>query len=481
MSVDRIRPFVGGEFREPVSGQWIGNFEPATGSQYSEVADCDSADIQAAVDAAQNASGKWAATGIDERSSWMHRIASGIEARLDEFAVAESKDTGKPLKLAREIEIPRAVLNFRFFGNLISGSATASHDSLAGLNVTVRQPWGVVGTISPWNLPLYLFSWKVAPALAAGNCVIAKPSELTPMTAMMLGEVCRDVGLPPGVLNILQGTGARTGQAIVEHPSIRAVSFTGGTRTGATIASTAAPMFKKLSLELGGKNPNVIFADCDFGKMLSTTVRSSFQNSGQICLCGSRIYVEQSIYDRFITEFVAASKKFRVGDPMDPTTEMGSVISDGHQEKILGAIDQAVSDGATVLCGGKPVRLEGRCSGGWFVAPTVISGADQTCSANQDEIFGPVVTVQPFSTDDDAIRMANQSRYGLSATVWTSRMDRALHVSRQIETGVVWVNGWLIRDLRTPFGGMKQSGVGREGGWDGLNFWTQEKNVCFCY
>ncbi len=480
MSVSRICSFINGEFSQPLSGRWLENHDPATGQVYSEVADSNADDVAMAVESATAASAKWSRVHVDERSGFLHRMANSLNARLDAFVQAESRDTGKPVWLARDFEIPRVVQNFRFFASLVAGAGGESYDSPAGLNVTHQVPWGVGGVISPWNLPLYLFSWKIAPALATGNCLVAKPSELTPMTAMMLGEVCQEVGLPPGVLNILQGTGPTTGQAIVEHPGVKAISFTGGTKTGATIASTAAPLFKKVSLELGGKNPNLIFADCDFHKMLATTIRSSFQNSGQVCLCGSRIYVERSIYDRFLEAFVSAVQQLKVGDPKDPATKMGPVISKPHQEKILGAIHQAVSDGGTVLCGGMPIQPEGRCSNGWFVSPTIITGMNQTCAANQDEIFGPVVTVQPFSTDDEAVSLANQSRYGLSSTVWTSNLNRAMNVSQQIESGVVWINGWLVRDLRTPFGGMKQSGVGREGGWEGLKFWTQEKNICFC-
>ncbi|MEQ1904454.1 MAG: aldehyde dehydrogenase [Pirellulaceae bacterium] len=479
-SDDRIRSFINGEFVDPVEGKWLDNFEPATGEVYSEVANSSSADVHNAVLAAEKAFPAWSRLSVDERAGWLHRIANGIHSRLKELAIAESRDSGKLLKLALDMEIPRAEINFRFFAGMITGSSTLAHDSPTGLNVTLQQPWGVGATISPWNLPLYLFTWKVAPALAAGNCLVAKPSEMTPLTAMMLGEICQSIGLPPGVLNIVQGVGGRAGQAMVEHPRIPAISFTGGTVTGAKIATTAAPHFKKVSLELGGKNPNLIFADCDFDKMLATTMRSSFQNQGQICLCGSRIYVERSLYPKFIDAFVERTKKWKVGDPNDESVNMGAVVSAAHQQKILAAIEQAKVEGARILTGGEAVKVPGRCANGWFVAPTIIENAGPACAANQNEIFGPVVTVQPFDGTDQAIDLANGVQYGLSSSVWTSNLDRAMQVAREIQSGVVWINGWLIRDLRTPFGGMKNSGVGREGGLESLEFWQQKKNVCFC-
>lgn len=480
MPVTRIRSFIGGEFRDPSAGGWLENFEPATGQVWSEVADSSAADVDAAVEAARAAFPAWSQLPADQRAAMMHRIADRIEELLEDFAQAESRDSGKPVWLARQVEIPRAVQNLRFFASLAVGMASESHDSPAGLNVTLRQPWGVGGTISPWNLPLYLFTWKIAPALAAGNCVVAKPSELTPCTAMMLGEASAAAGLPPGVLNIVQGAGRTTGQAMVGHPAIPAISFTGGTATGRQIALTAAPLFKKLALELGGKNPNIVFADCDFDRMLETTLRSSFQNQGQICLCGSRILVERSLHDRFMERFVARVRQLVVGDPLDPGSNLGAVASAPHQQKILGAIGQAQREGGEILCGGTAIEVPGRCAGGWFVAPTVIAGLDQQCVTNQEEIFGPVVTVQPFDDADQAIALANHSRYGLSCTVWTTHLQRALQVARRVETGVVWINGWLVRDLRTPFGGMKQSGTGREGGQEAMAFWTQPRNICFC-
>lgn len=407
------------------------------------------------------------------------KLAALIERDLEKFVAAESRDNGKPLSLARRVDIPRAISNFRFFATGILHFASESHmmDDVA-VNYTDRQPFGVAGCISPWNLPLYLFTWKIAPALAAGNCVVAKPSEVTPMTAYMLSALCNEAGLPPGVLNIVHGLGPKVGSAIVSHPRIPAISFTGGTKTGAEIARVAAPMFKKLSLELGGKNPVLVFADCDFEDMLKTTVRSSFTNQGQICLCGSRILIERSLYPRFRDAFVARVKALRVGDPNDAATDVGAVVSEPHMEKVLAYIAGAKKDGGTVLCGGERVKLAGALANGWYIAPTVIEGLDNNCSAIQEEIFGPVVTLQPFDDEADALRLANSTPYGLASVIWTNDLKRAHRVARELKAGIIWINCWMVRDLRTPFGGVKQSGVGREGGWEALRFFTEAKNVC---
>jgi aminomuconate-semialdehyde/2-hydroxymuconate-6-semialdehyde dehydrogenase len=346
------------------------------------------------------------------------------------------------------------------------------------INYTVRQPIGVVGCISPWNLPLYLFTWKIAPALAAGNCVIAKPSEVTPVTAFLLARICKAAGLPDGVLNIVHGKGDTTGEAIVKHPKIKAISFTGSTRAGARIAAVAAPMFKKLSLELGGKNPNIIFADCDWKKMMRTTVQSSFANQGQICLCGSRILVEESIYERFKQEFVSLVSQMHVGDPLQESSKQGAVVSQLHFDKVMRCIEKAKEEGGAILCGGQAIKPEGRCANGYFIKPTVIEGLGPSCQTNMEEIFGPVVTIQKFKTEEEVLELANACDYGLSATIWTQDISKANRVAAKVEAGIIWVNCWLLRDLRTPFGGIKNSGVGREGGWDGLRFFTEAKNIC---
>jgi aminomuconate-semialdehyde/2-hydroxymuconate-6-semialdehyde dehydrogenase len=415
---------------------------------------------------------------IDERSAILVKVSEGIQHRMDEFVQAESKDNGKPVSLAAHVDIPRAISNFHFFATGILHFAAEAHSMEGeGINYTTRKPIGVVGCISPWNLPLYLFTWKIAPALAAGNCVIAKPSEVTPYTAYLLGKVLSEAGMPAGVLNIIHGAGSKVGDAIVKHPKIKAISFTGGTKTGEYIARTAAPMFKKLSLELGGKNPNIIFDDCDFDEMLSTTVRSSFANQGQICLCGSRIFVQRGIYDKFKTAFVERVEKLKVSHPTDPKAKMGALVSKPHLEKVISYIELAKQEGGKVIAGGNQVHLEAPYNGGYFLQATVIEGLDFKCRTNQEEIFGPVVTLTPFDTEEEVLEMANSTQYGLSATLWTSDLKRAHRMADQIEAGIVWINAWLVRDLRTPFGGVKSSGVGREGGWEALRFFTEPKNV----
>ena len=477
-----LKNYINGINCDALSGKWIDNYNPSDGSVYAQIPDSNKQDVANAYIAAQAAYPGWSNTTIEYRSKILLKIADLIQENLAVLAQAEAKDNGKPLSLATAIDIPRASANFRFFGNAITQYASQAHQSvgLNTMNYTLRQPIGVVGCISPWNLPLYLFTWKIAPALAAGNCVVAKPSEVTPMTAYMLGDICTKAGLPPGVLNIVQGTGPSTGQAIVAHPDIKAISFTGGTQTGAHIARTAAPMFKKLSLELGGKNPNLIFADCDYEKMLSVTVKSSFANQGQICLCGSRIYVEETIFEQFKKDFVAKVAALKVGNPFDIDTNIGALVSKSHMEKVQSYIEIAKQENGTILYGGKPVNVAGS-EKGYYLQPTVIEIQDNQCRVNQEEIFGPVVTLMSFKTETEALKLANDVKYGLSATLWTSNIDRTMRLSNDIQAGIVWVNTWLNRDLRTPFGGVKQSGVGREGGFEALNFFTEAKNVCISY
>jgi aminomuconate-semialdehyde/2-hydroxymuconate-6-semialdehyde dehydrogenase len=480
--MEKLLNFINGEYCEPINGKFIDNYEPATGKVYSLIPDSDANDVEKAVEAAEKAFPVWSSMSIEERSAILVRLSEGIERRMDEFVAAESKDNGKPLTLAAHVDIPRAVSNFHFFATAILHYASESHYMEGvGVNYTLRKPIGIVGCISPWNLPLYLFSWKIAPALAAGNCVIAKPSEITPYTAYLLGKVAQEAGMPAGVLNILHGLGGSVGDAIVKHPKIKAISFTGGTKTGEYIARTAAPMFKKLSLELGGKNPNIIFADCDFDEMLKTTMRSSFANQGQICLCGSRIFVERSLYAKFKEAFVEKVSRSIVSNPEDPKANLGAVVSKPHMEKVLSYVALAKEEGGTVLTGGERVILDGEYKEGYYLRPTVIEGLDYTCRTNQEEIFGPVVTITPFDTEEEALKMANSTEYGLAATLWTSDLQRAHRMADQLQSGIVWINAWLVRDLRTPFGGVKASGVGREGGWEALRFFTEPKNVFIKY
>jgi aminomuconate-semialdehyde/2-hydroxymuconate-6-semialdehyde dehydrogenase len=478
----RIQNFINGEFVIPVKGQYIDNYEPATGKVYGEIPNSTEEDVELAVIAAEKAFPIWSNMTNEERGAIMMRISLGIEKRMDEFVAAESRDNGKPLSLAAHVDIPRAISNFHFFATAVEHFASESHYMEGmGINYTTRKPIGVVGCISPWNLPLYLFSWKIAPALASGNCVIAKPSEITPYTAYLLSEVVKESGMPAGVLNIVHGLGQHAGDAIVKHPKIKAISFTGGTKTGEYIARTAGPMFKKLSLELGGKNPNIIFADCDFDEMIKTTVRSSFANQGQICLCGSRIFIERSIYDQFKIAFIERVEKLTVSNPTDPNAKMGAVVSKPHMEKVLSYIELAKEEGGTILTGGHQVHLAAPYDGGYYIAPTVIEGLSYDCRTNQEEIFGPVVTLTPFDTEEEVLMMANSTVYGLSATIWTSDLKRAHRTADKVQAGIVWINSWLVRDLRTPFGGVKASGVGREGGWEALRFFTEAKNVFIPY
>ena len=483
MKTDKyLKNYINGALVPADSGAYLDNYQPATGKIYSQLPDSDTIDVERAVRSAQRAYPEWSGCGVDIRFKLLMRLADIIEQNLDGFARAESIDSGKPLELARSVDIPRAVANFRFFATAILHQTSEAHAvEGAAVNFTLRQPLGVVGCISPWNLPLYLFSWKIAPALATGNCVVAKPSELAPMTAYLLAKASIEAGLPPGVLNIVHGLGAKAGQAIVTHPEVKAISFTGGTRTGENIARLAAPQFKKLSLELGGKNPNLIFADCDFDRALQETLRSSFSNNGQICLCGSRILIERPLYDRFREAFVKRTSYLKVGDPSLPLTTNGALISKAHLEKVKNYLTLAEVEGGHILCGGTEPELKGELEGGYYLRPAVIEGLSMDCRTNQEEIFGPVVTIQPFDTEAEAIELANATRFGLAATVWTGDVSRAHRVAERLQSGLVWVNCWMVRDLRTPFGGQKASGTGREGGVEALRFFTEAKNVCVKY
>ena len=478
----KIQNYINGQFVNPTLGNYIDNYNPSNGEVYGQIPNSTKEDVEKAYEAAEKAFPSWSKTTLATRSKILSKIAELIKGKLHFLGEAESIDNGKPISLAKAIDIPRAAANFQFYANAITQFSSEAHESvgLNAMNFTLRQPIGVVGCISPWNLPLYLFSWKIAPAIAAGNCVVAKPSEITPMTAYLLGEICTEAGLPQGVLNIVHGLGTTTGQAIVEHPNIKAISFTGGTKTGAHIARIAAPMFKKLSLELGGKNPNIIFADCDYEKMLETTVQSSFSNQGQICLCGSRIFVEEKIYEKFKKDFIKNVKQLKVGHPSKRNIDVGALVSKEHLEKIESYVEIAENEGGRILCGGLEVTIPGY-ENGYYFQPTVIEVKDNSCRVNQEEIFGPIVTIMSFKTDEEALELANDTKYGLSSTLWTNNLNRTMQFSKQLHTGIVWVNTWMLRDLRTPFGGQKASGIGREGGFEALRFFTEPKNICIQY
>jgi aminomuconate-semialdehyde/2-hydroxymuconate-6-semialdehyde dehydrogenase len=477
--MEHLANFINGRFIQPKSEEYIDVFEPATGQVYSKVPNSSSADINIAFQAANSAFPVWAELTVTDRSQYLHKIAELLEYQLDDFADYESRDTGKPVTLAQSVDMPRAIANFRFFAEY---GATFKFDSeinsAQSENRVVHAPIGVVGCISPWNLPLYLFTWKIAPALIAGNTVVAKPSEITPYTAYKFGEICANANLPPGVLNIVHGQGITAGDALINHEGVKAISFTGGTATGKIIAQKTAASFKKLSLEMGGKNPAIIFSDCNYNKMLESVVQSSFSNQGQICLSSSRILIQAEFFEQFKQDFIGKVTELIVGDPQDNRSNLGAVSSNNHFEKIMNYIELAEKEGGNILLGGKAVKLNGRCKKGWFIEPTIIEGLNNSAKTNQEEIFGPVVTLIPFNDEEDAIQIANESDYGLSATIWTEDKKRATRVSNQVEAGVIWVNCWLVRDLRTPFGGMKQSGLGREGGSEALKFFTEQKNVC---
>lgn len=485
--MQKIQNYINGELVTPVNGKYLDNYEPATGKVYSLIPESDASDLQLAVSAAKDAQLEWANLASEQRSILLMKLADAIEQASEELAKAEAIDNGKPVSFARAVDSYRSAANIRFFANAATQFSSESHDmGNVGINYTLRQPIGIVGCISPWNLPLYLFTWKIAPALASGNVVIAKPSEVTPMTAYIFSRLCIEVGVPKGVINILHGSGQSIGAPLVEHQAIKAISFTGGSATGRAIASKIAPMLKKYSLELGGKNPTLVFADScsdqqEFDKTVAEVARSAFSNQGQICLCGSRIYIERSIYKKFREALVAKVGQLRIGDPLDEKTQHGALVSKPHLDKVCSYIELAKQEGGKIILGGNKVQLSGRCEKGYFLQPTIIEGLTADCRVNQEEIFGPVCTIQAFDNEAEVLAYANGTEYGLAASVWSSNVSRCHRLSAELEFGIVWINSWLLRDLRTPFGGMKSSGVGREGGLDAMRFFTESKNVCIKY
>ncbi|MBT7896687.1 MAG: aldehyde dehydrogenase [Flavobacteriales bacterium] len=475
----KIYNYIDGNLVAPDSGKYLDNYNPSNGNVYSLIPDSNDNDINNAVSAAKVAFKIWSKTTKQYRSDVLMKLADKLEESADDLIIAESLDNGKPESLARAVDIPRASENFRFFATAILHFSSEVHDMDGrALNYTLREPVGVAACISPWNLPLYLLTWKIAPALAAGNTVVAKPSEITPMTAFLLSKICIEAGLPKGVLNIIHGLGSSIGDSLTTHIDTPIVSFTGGTKTGQHIAKVTAPMFKKISLELGGKNPNIVFADANFDKAVDMAVKAGFSNQGQICLCGSRLFIEESIYSKFKESLLLKVSKLIVGDPKDNDSNLGAVVSKNHMDNILSRIEDAKKLGGRVLIGGNRKYLSGDLAKGYYIEPTVIEGLSYDCSINQEEIFGPVLTIIPFNNEEQLIMMANSTKYGLSASIFTENISKGHRVAAAIKSGVVWINTWLLRDLRIPFGGMKQSGVGREGGFKSLEFFTEPKNVC---
>lgn len=478
-----LENFINGKFL-PCKNH-IDSYDPSTGKVYCKVPDSDQEEVDMAVKAARDAFESWSKTPPELRAKIMRKIADLIESKLDEFAEAESRDQGKPVLLAKTVDIPRACLNLRFFASTIINASSMNHSNVLNkvdaVNYCVRCPIGVAGLISPWNLPLYLLTFKIAPAIAAGNTVVCKPSEMTSVTAWMMAKLMNEAGLPPGVCNLAFGTGPKAGAAIVKHPDIPVISFTGSTATGQTITQMSAPFYKKLSLELGGKNAAIVFDDADLEKCLATTIRSSFANQGEICLCTSRVFVQKGIFDKFLEKFVEKTRQLQVGSPKDPGTNLGALISKEHLAKVLGYVKLAVNEGGEIVCGeGKdpPLNLPSPHTEGYFMHPTVITGLADSTRCMQEEIFGPVVAIVPFETEEEVIKRANGVQYGLCAVVWTENVSRTHRVSQQLQAGTVWCNCWLVRDLNMPFGGFKASGIGREGATESYEFYTEAKTIC---
>tara|TARA_B100001750_G_C15513836_1_gene605526 strand:- start:1252 stop:2712 length:1461 start_codon:yes stop_codon:yes gene_type:complete len=471
--------YIAGEFNTPLSGRWLNDISPATGMQIARIPCSGKQDVDAAVSAARSALPEWAALSHDQRADWLDKIANALEERSEEIAQLESLDTGKPITLARTVDAARSVANFRFFAEYVREFVPETFEMDDATNHVFYKPVGVAGLITPWNLPLYLLSWKVAPALVMGNTVVAKPSELTPMTASLLAEIIDDTGLPSGVFNLVHGTGDDVGAPLTSHSDVDLISFTGGTQTGAKVAASASSSFKKLSLELGGKNATIVFADSDLDKTVKGVVRAGFLNQGQICLCGSRILIEESIYDEFVSRLIDETNSMKIGDPSDPETDLGALVSAEHLAKVCSYISLAKEEGGTILTGGsEPEGIPKQFDEGNWLSPTIIDGLSPNSKCASEEIFGPVVTLHAFENEKEALEIANSTDYGLAGSVWTSDLDKGRRIAEGIDTGMVWINTWLHRDLRAPFGGIKHSGVGREGGRWSLSFYSHAVNIC---
>ena len=484
--MDPLKSFIGGAQVEG-TGDVIKNIAPHTGRVVGEFREAGSAEVDAAVTAAREAlKGPWGRMTIQERVELLYRVADGINDRFEAFLEAECLDTGKPYSLARHTDIPRGAANFRIFADTIKNVADeafhmATPDGTGALNYTKRKPKGVIAVIGPWNLPLLLMTWKVGPALACGNTVVVKPSEETPRTTAMLGEGMKEAGMPDGVYNVVLGRGAVTGNALIENPGIDAITFTGSTATGQKIMAAASVGVRDCSLELGGKNPGIIFADADMEKAIEGTTRSVFANCGQVCLGTERLYVERPVFDEFVDRLKTSAEALTLGEPSDACTNLGPLISEAHREKVLGYYRMAADEGATVVTGGGVPEMPEALAGGFWVQPTIWTGLPEDSRVVKEEIFGPCCHVTPFDSEEEAIALANDTPYGLAASVWSTNASRAHRVAEALETGICWVNSWFLRDLRTPFGGAKQSGIGREGGHYSLEFYTELQNICLKY
>jgi len=475
--MEKLYNYIDGRLVDPVNKNYIENYSPTNGKVYSLVPNSGKEDVGLAVDAAKKAFASWGSSTKEYRYGWMMKLAEAIKEKADMLVKAESFDNGKPEWLAKSVDIPRSSENFKFFATAILHYDSKSHDMDGqAINYTLNQPIGVAGCISPWNLPLYLLTWKIAPAIAAGNTVVAKPSEITPYSAYLFSKICAEIKFPKGVINIVHGYGKPAGSEIVKRSDV--VSFTGGTDTGKKIASMAARQLKKYSLELGGKNPTIICQDANLNLAINSVIKSSFLNQGQICLCGSRIFIEKSIYSKFKKLFLTKTQSLSVGDPRKRSSELGAVVSKEHMEKILSKIKLAVKDGGKIVFGGNRLLLSGEFSDGYYLEPTIIEGLGHESSINQEEVFGPVVTLTPFESEEELVNMCNSTKYGLSASIFSENISKCHRLAANINSGIIWVNTWLLRDLRIPFGGMKESGVGREGGYYSLDFFTETKNVC---